>query len=48
MLSETGAWCEDLTDSDRGDFRCQRAVDSSSLLLYILLNVFVSWERKCI
>ena len=23
--------CEDLPDSDRGDFRCRRAVDSSSL-----------------
>ena len=24
--------CKDLPDSDRGDFRCRRAVDSSSLL----------------
>ena len=26
--------CKDLPDSDRGDFRCQRAVDSSSLWYY--------------
>ena len=24
--------CEDLVDSDRGDFRCRRAVDSSNLI----------------
>ena len=24
--------CKDLPDSDRGDFRCRRAVDSSSLV----------------
>ena len=24
--------CKDLPDSDRGDFRCRRAVDSSSFL----------------
>ena len=27
--------CKDLPDSDRGDFRCRRAVDSSSLVSYI-------------
>ena len=26
----TKVWCKDLPDSDRGDFRCQRAVDSFS------------------
>ena len=28
---ETKVRCKDLPDSDRGDFRCRRAVDSSSL-----------------
>ena len=27
--------CKDLPDSDRGDFRCRRAVDSSSFLVFI-------------
>ena len=34
--------CKDLPDSDRGDFRCRRAVDSSSfynLLLYTLSHI---------
>ena len=26
-------WCQDLPDSDRDDFRCLRAVDSSSSLM---------------
>ena len=29
--------CKDLPDSDRGDFRCQRAVDSSSWALLTLM-----------
>ena len=31
-LLVTKVKCEDLPDSDWGDFRCQRAADSSSLL----------------
>ena len=31
--------CKDLPDSDWGDFRCRRAIDSSSLV-YIYNNIF--------
>ena len=31
--SVTKVICKDLPDSDRGDFSCRRAVDSSSLIL---------------
>ena len=35
--------CKDLPDSDRGDFRCRRAVDSSSLFLSFLIFDFVNF-----
>ena len=34
--------CKDLPDSDRGDFSCRRAVDSSSLLLTLCPQVQMS------
>ena len=33
--------CKDLPDSDRGDFRCRRAIDSSSYLIVYLLFIYL-------
>ena len=39
--------CEDLPDSDRGDFSCRRAVDSSSLLYGPCMIVPHKWTKIC-
>ena len=38
--------CKDLPDSDQGDFRCRRAVDSSSYKTRFLLLLF--WYKDCL
>ena len=38
--------CEDLPDSDRGDFRCRRAVDSSSSLSGHTSCRMISWSLE--
>ena len=42
-------WCKDLLDSDQGDFRCQRAINSSSLPSWCAMEhlsiVSTLWEK---
>ena len=38
-------WCNDLPDSDRGDFRCRHAVDSSSCGFQLLRFVASGWHH---